>query len=493
MNTFINSLYKESTKKETENKSLSYSSSLSSIVDLFSLGGAYRKRSNEDIARLVLSAWGEDPELTLKCLFYLRDIRGGQGERRIFREGLKALIETVNLTSKEKEKIARIIPEYGRWDDAIVFWDDPKFASIIREQLVKDVNNKKPSLLAKWMPSINTSSNDTKKMARKIAKDIGISERNYRRLISQLRKKLNLVETKMSNREWGNIRYEAVPSQAMNKYRTAFYRHDENRMTKYIEGVLSGDKKINTSTLAPYQIFQETFRYMHSLDKKRLESLDALWNNLPDFVPKGQKAIVVADTSGSMVNPNHLPMSVSLSLALYFAERNKGPFENTFITFSERPDLQRVPENTNLIGKAKSMRKARWEFNTNINAVFDLILDTIQNSEVQPEDVPQTIYIVSDMEFDACVKDKTNFEIAKERFNEAGCKLPNVVFWNADARNDTIPVRYNENGVALVSGTSPSTFKMVVEGELTPEKFMLKVLKSSRYDLVTLELKSGFR
>ncbi len=479
MNTFLNHVDEITTEKLTENGALSYSSSLSSLVDLFALGGAYRSRSVNEIHILVLQAYREDPELTLKCLFYLRDIRGGQGERRFFREGLKVLLDTANLSEEQQFLLAGLIPKYGRWDDVIYFWDYFSFSTIIVKQLALDIMDPtNASLLAKWMPSINASSKETKKMGRKIAKTIGLTEKEYRQVLSNLRKHLNLVEQKMSKNNWSDIKYESVPSQAMKRYKTAFYRHDEDRMDAYLDAVKSGKKKINTSTLAPYQIFHEILTKASTANDTK--ALDTLWNNLPDYVPKNQKAIVVADTSGSMSNPDYVPISVSLSLALYFAERNTGPFENAFITFSANPKLQKISTDLNLEGKLHSMSSADWEFNTDINAVFDLLLQTAKSNKVDEEDMPQTVYIISDMEFDIAIQGKTNFQFAKEKFEEAGYTLPNIVFWNAAARNDTLPVRFDENGVALVSGTSPSIFKMAVENT-TPEEFMLKVLNSERY------------
>ncbi|MFA5395910.1 MAG: DUF2828 family protein, partial [Methanogenium sp.] len=295
-----------------------------------------------------------------------------------------------------------------------------------------------------------------------------------RRTIREIRKKIAAVEEKMSARQWNKIEYSSVPSQAARIYKNAFAKHDEERYNEFIEKAEKGEVKIQAGTLYPYQIY-------NSVQDDYSKTLEALWNQLPDYT-QGKNALVVADVSGSMMGT---PMSVSVSLALYFAERNKGLFKNHFITFSGEPRLQKIMGST-LLDKMNSIERAEWEMNTNIQAVFKLILDTALKNNISEKELPETIYIISDMEFDECCTGKTSFEGIKEKYENAGYKLPNVVFWNVDARSGkNLPVQIGEKGVALVSGFSPVIFKMAVEGK-TPEQVMLDTINSERYNKIIL-------
>lgn len=459
----------------TENAALTHKSTQSDILDLFSMGGALRTRSSEDIQKMISKALAEDFKLGVKCLFYLRDIRGGQGERKTFREGLQVLGAHY---PQELDKLLPLIPEYGRWDD-IFHVTNVDFIELFSNQIEKDLATDKPSLLAKWLPSENTSSIKTRKLARALRKYLGFSSKTYRTILSDLRTKINLIETQISDKKWSEVEYSKVPSKANLKYRKAFRKHDEERYDAYLESVKKGEVKINTATLFPYEIVR---RAMEENDK----TLDVLWDKLPNYVREDDKGIVVADTSGSMCGH---PITVSISLAMYFAERNVGPFKDKFITFSARPELQEVRGNT-LNQKVINLANAHWDMNTNIQAVFNLILSTAVNGKVSKEDLPSTIYIISDMEFDEARygSEKTNFQVIKDKYSAAGFKMPQLVFWNVDSRQSNTPVEQNEEGVILVSGSSPSIFKMVME-KTTPFKFMQSVLNSERYNKIDEVLK----
>lgn len=456
----------------TENEALTFKSTNSDVLDLFSMGGALRKRENMETEKIISKALAEDLMLGIKCLFYLRDIRGGQGERKTFRTGLKILS---NYYPKETEKVIRLIPEYGRFDD-ILYLDNIEIKNFILEEIKKE-----NSLLFKWLPSENSSSKDTKALARALRKYLGFSSKKYRKLLSEKRKNLNLVESKMSSKNWKDIDYERIPSKAMLKYKNAFKKNDEENYEKYIESVEKGEKKINTSTLYPYEIIRDVFNKMYDKHNKILE---VMWNNLPNYVREDDKALVVADVSGSMCG---LPLNVSISLAMYFAERNVGIFKDKFITFSYEPELQEV-KGVDIYQKVHNLNNANWNQNTDIQAVFDLILKTGIKNKVDKKDMPNTIYIISDMEFDSASREETNYEVIKKKYSDAGYEMPVLVFWNVDSRQNNVPVIQNENGVILVSGCSPSIFKMVMERK-APYDFMLSVLNSKRYKPIEDALK----
>ena len=461
-NKFLDSMFTQTSKGLTENGAVTFIRSGCLLLDFFGQAGAMRNNQSEALD-LFKKAYAEDTLKAIKILFYFRDIRGGQGERDLFRNCIQWLGEA---HPEIFNQIVKHIPEYGRWDD--LFFDNDVCFGLILEQLAKDTGSETPSLLAKWLPTINASSPTTKAKARFMAKKLELTEKGYRQAVRAIRKQLEIVEEKMSANKWPDINYSAVPSQAARIYKNAFKKHDDTRYSKFIEKAEAGEVKINASTLYPYQIYK-------SAQSDYSKTLEALWNQLPDYT-MGKNALVVADVSGSMSGD---PMAVSVSLALYFAERNKGQFKDHFITFSGDPRLQRI-SGTTLIDKMNSIERSQWQMNTNIQAVFALILNSAINVQAKPEELPETIYIISDMQFDACCTERTNFEMIKEKYASSGYKLPNLVFWNVDAKGGNLPVQHRESGVALVSGFSPTIFKMAVENK-TPEEVMLETINSERY------------
>lgn len=466
----INALYKETSYGRTENEALTFIRSGSSLLDFYAQAGAMRN-NQEKALDLFKKAFSENQLYAIRILFYLRDVRGGQGERELFRNCLEWLGDIhPNIFSN----IIKYVSEYGRWDD--LFFENEECFKLIKKQIEKDLENDNPSLLAKWLPTINASSPSTKEKAKLIAKSLGMDEIEYRKKIREIRKKIKVVEEKMSSNEWDKIDYSSVPSRASMIYKNAFRKHDEERYEDFIDKAEKGEKKINASTLYPYEIYDRV-----EIDYSK--TLEALWNQLPDYT-QGKNALVVADVSGSM---NGRPMSVSVSLALYFAERNKGQFKDYFITFSRNPRLQKV-QGTKLIDRMNSIERADWDGNTDIEAVFKMILDTANKNNVSSEQMPETIYIISDMEFDCVdgIEDKTIFEDMKEKYYNSGYKIPNIVFWNVDARSgNNLPVQTGETGVAMVSGFSPVIFKIAIENK-TPEQVMLDTINSERYKNIEL-------
>lgn len=491
---FIKELHTNTNKTaRTENGAVSNTSTLNPVLDFFSKAGAMRGREAAAF-ELFQKAFDADPQSAIRVLFYLRDIRGGQGERSVFRYILEQLDEDfVN-------KIVHFIPEYGRWDE--VPFNKFTVENIIAKQLNEDLENMKTgksiSLLAKWMPSENSGKASLIE-ARKVAALLGWtgtpSERNvdettfkrvpnlrtYRKNITALRKHYdNFLERLMSEKRWGEIDYATLPSQAHKKHVKAFLRNDESRYRAYLESVNKGEAKINSGTLFAYQLYDMVNKYGASSDE--VKAADALWKNLPDYT-RGNNALVLADVSGSM---SGFPMSVSVSLALYFAERNVGQFKDYFMTFTSQSRLQKVT-GTTLSAKMRSIESADWHGSTNLQSAFDAILNAAVKGKASEDEMPTTLYIISDMQFDMATghNDKTNFEVMKQKYAAAGYELPHVVFWNANAYgNDSPATMYDEN-VTLISGSNQSAFQYAVEGK-TPMQSMLDILNSDRYNSIVL-------
>lgn len=477
----------------TENGALAFRTTKSDVLDFFATGGAIRERSPESKIALFDRAYQENPLLATRALFYFRDIRGGQGERETFRTLLRYLAETNPAVVRAN---LNLIAEYGRWDDIYALFDtelERDAIKMIGVQLAADLQSERPSLLAKWLKSENASSADSKRLARKTRYVLEMSPRQYRKILSELRQRIGLVEQSLSSKEWGAIQYDKIPSKAGLQYRKAFRRHDNERYTEFLEAVKRGEKKINSGTLYPYEIAEKCGAdygyYYGSRDDVDVEALDALWNALPNYFEgnEGVRGLVVADVSGSM---SGRPMAVSTSLAIYAAERNTGPFAGKYITFTDRPRLITVKQGT-IVDKVRQVMETDVGYNTNVKAVFDLILRTAQKGNLSQEDLPTHLYMVSDMEFDTANSGRANerlFETIDREYKEAGYEMPFLVFWNVNSRNDQQPMSMDQRGFQLVSGCSPSIFQSLLANKaVSAYDLMLEVLNGERYAKIRVE------
>ena len=491
-------LKQESNKTFTENGAATLKTTQSDCLDLFATIGAIRRESDEEIIARFMRAFAEDKDIAMKLLFFARDIRGGLGERKVFRVCLKWL--SYNAPETVRKNLS-YISEYGRFDDLLVLFDTPiekDMLELIREQLRKDIyamnNNEEVSLLGKWLPSVNASNANTIKTAKKIARFLQMDDKGYRKMLTKLRAYIRIIENNLREKDY-TFDYEKQPSKAMFKYRGAFARNDAERYNNFLNRVSSGEAKLNASTLAPYEIVEPCLNeywsrlpFMKDLAEEEKKSLNATWEALPDFGSEAN-ALAIIDTSGSMYcDAKPLPAAVALSLGIYFAEHNTGAFKNHFIEFSREPELIEIKGET-FADKLQYICSFNKVADTNIEAVFDLVLSAAVNNSVPQSELPEKLIIISDMEFNACVKNAgaTNFNNAKAKFEAAGYKLPEVVFWNVASRNRQQPVTKNEQGVALVSGCTPRLFSQVVDGSLaamTPYEFMLDVLGGERYEKI---------
>ncbi len=494
MSNFLNDLedrLDDSQYAMTENGALAFATSGSKLLDFFSNGGALRSRDPASITQVFDNAYAEDALLATKALFYFRDVRGGQGERRTFRIIL-------NHCAKNHPEVAMgnlaLIPEYGRWDDLYAFVDTPledQIWPLIDVQLAEDMNAEKPSLLAKWLPSANASSKNTKRLARKTRNALSMTPAMYRKMLVGLRKKIKLVETTISQNEWGNVEYDKIPSKAGLQYRKAFYRHDGERYQQFLEQVDKGEKKINVGTLYPYDIVKKIIKRNYGRD---INSMNTMWNNLPDYFDGNEvRGLVVADVSGSMAwADDGTPMATSVAMAIYTAEHNSGPFAGKYLTFTDKPHFITVKKNATIEEKVNQVMHTDVGYNTNVKAIFDVILDVAIKGKVSQDELPTHLYIVSDMEFDggefggSNIR-KTLFEEIADEYEAAGYTMPFLVFWNVNSRNDQQPMKMDHRGFQLVSGCSPSIFTSLLSNKVTSAyDLMLEVLNKERYDPIRI-------
>ena len=507
MNDFINGMKKETNFTETENGAVAYKSTLNACLDAFASLAAMKEANEDTIITTFSKALAEDKALAMKLLFYVRDIRGGQGMRRVFRVILKYLAEhQPKLVINNLDNILY----FGRGDDYLCLLDTScrkETSDFILRQLIKDKDAKEHgepcSLLPKWTPSVNASSAETKRYAKMLIKDWGWSEKQYRKNLSELRTYIDVVEKKMSAKEWNNIKYDTVPAKASMNYSDAFYKHDEAGYLKYIEKLASGNAKVNAASLFPVDIVHKGLQY--NLPHKDIVLLDAMWKSLPNYLEgKEETGMCVVDVSGSM---SGTPMEVAISLGMYCADKCRGPFANHFITFSDIPEFVEV-QGKDIVDKVRNIENANWGFNTDLEAVFDLMLNVAIKNHCKPEDMPKKLYIISDMQFDQANSgfrgepNKPFMQVMKQKYINAGYEMPIIVYWNVRASDcGMFQETFEGEQCAMVSGYSPVLFKAIIEGttyeetvtdngevvvkeKLNPMDVMLNTLNSERYSCV---------
>ena len=506
---FLDALKNENNMAYTENGAEALSSTLNHCLDAFGSLGAMKLASEEMILDIFKSAFAEDKKTAMRLLFYIRDIRGGQGMRRVFRIIVKWLAD--NYPEFIKNNLNNFA-EFGRWDDLFVLFDTElknDALEVISRQLFTDIDSlhrgESISLLPKWLASENASSERTKELAKTIRTYLGWRSRTYRKVLSSLRAYSNVVEVKMSANEWEKIDYSAVPGKASLNYSNAFANHDGDR---YID-FLSNATDLNANALFPVDIIHNVLKKYWKCSAKDRILLDKMWNSLPNYLEgKEETGICMVDTSGSM---SGTPYEVALSLGIYCADKCKGPFKNHFITFSYEPNLVELVGD-DIVEKVSNIRCINAG-NTDIEAAFQLILDAAVKNNTPAEDMPSKLYIISDMQFDYArgedlqwytekKPNQTFMDKMRTRFENHGYKLPTIVYWNVRASKcGMFQQKFDGEDCAIVSGYSSSLFKSVIEGtvvveeknengekvvreKIDPMTVMMNTLYKERYDCI---------
>lgn len=502
MNEFLKQMKRETNFTLTENQGITHKSTLSDCLDFFAMGGSMRNRSDEDVVLMFRKAYKENPLIAMRLLFYFRDIRGGQGERRLFRVITKDLEEN---NPKVLKKNLKYISEFGRWDDLIELAYkgsnvEKEIVSIISNQLKQDISDmnkgKSISLLAKWMPSLGASSCETVKKAKYWTKKLKMSPKKYRKTLVRLRKYIDIVETKMAKNEWNEIEFDKLPSKAGMKYRKAFERHCGDRYSDFMS---SKETTVNANTLYPYEIVEKAInvsrnRTYRDNRKTEVNTINKYWENQKDYFDgKSCNLLPVVDTSASMWGT---PINVAISIGLYCAERNKNVFEGHYISFSREARLIEC-EGIDFVDKVRRIYNSNLCENTNIESVFDLILRIAINNKLSQDEIPQNIVIISDMEFDEGTRGyswqrggrqrpvtETLMESIAKEWKHYGYEMPHLIYWNVDARQNNIPM-IGKGRISYVSGFSPSIFETILTGK-TGYELMLETVNKDRYECITV-------
>lgn len=449
----------------THNGAVTHSTSLNYCVDMFFLGGAARTMDEKSITVLFERAFAQDSNLAVKLLFWARDARGGAGERRFF----QVIMKHIGVNYPEVfDQLMVLVPEFGYWKDVFVI-EKPNNNNL---NWLEDKLNSNDGLLAKWFP---------RKGPWFVAmhKYLKITPKEFRKKLVELTK---VVETQMCKNDWAGIEYAHVPSVAMNRYRKAFYKHDAERMQAYIDKVKSGEAKINASVLFPHELYQAMRR------GENASAIEAQWENLPDYMEGTTERILpVCDVSSSM---NGLPMEVSIALGIYISERNKGIFKDAFITFDDNPTMEYL--SGTLGQRMRQLLNAKWGGSTNLQATFDLVLNSAIRENLSPEEMPTKLLIISDMEFNEADgghrHPQTNLDVIRSKYAQSGYAMPEIVFWNVNGRLGNSPAQVHDKGIGLVSGFSPSILKSILKGKVYgPEQLMLDTVMTERYARVKID------
>lgn len=488
---YLNNLKEATDYKLTENGAIAHSSTGSYLYDLFSLGGAYRSRSDEDCIVLFKNAFNEDSIYALKCLFYLRDILEGQGERRFFRVVMKYM---ANTEAARIRPLLEYVPEFGRWDDLYVFVDTPLAEdafNLMKKQLALDVSCKTPSLLAKWLKSENTSSQESRILGNLTRIHFGMSHKQYRKTLSILRERIKVLERLMSANRWDEIEFDKIPSKAGIKYKNAFARRDIIK-AKYEAFAKDTNTKVNAKALYPYEVVRAAINYYarHCDNTNRL-MVNKYWDNLSDYFEGASfNGLAVVDTSGSMTwgGDSVRPIDIAISLGLYCADKAKGPFHGYYVSFASRPQLI-ATEGADFCDKVKRIYQTNLCDNTNLEATFDLLLNTALRNHTPQDEIPENLIVISDMEIDAARGYYTHnsntpealMESIHKKWEQYGYKMPKLIYWNVNARNNTI-LDKSEN-VSYVSGASPVIFQQIMSGK-TGFDLMIDKLNNERYNCI---------
>ena len=477
MNTLLAAM--QTKDSHTENGMVTNSTSLNNCVDLFFQIGAMRGQDKTRLINAFTKAFGENPLTAIRLLFWARDIRGGAGERQIFKDIMTYL---ANNRSEVMRKNIALIPEFGRWDDVLVLFGTPleKDALALIAKGLEDKNG----LCAKWMPRPNVASREAKRQANTLRKYLCLEPKAYRKLLVE---NSRTVEQLMCSNNWSAIEYSKLPSKAMSNLMKAFSKNDLTRFQAYLASLEKGEVKINAGAIFPYDVIK-------NMINGNVSGANSQWNALPNYMSETEERILpLVDVSGSMNtsvgdNPNLNVMTVAISLGLYLSERNIGPFKDAFVTFSESPQL--ITVNGSLSERYNQMKRSPWGGSTNLGACFNLILNKAVQGKVPASEMPTMFIIFSDMEFNQADShwNHTAQEMIESKFAKAGYEMPKIVYWNLASRGDkNKPVKFDKNGTCLVSGFSPSLLKSMLGGEeITPLSMMSKVIDSERYACVTV-------
>lgn len=493
-------------KTTTWNGDTSYTTTNDPRLDLF-FSGLVRMCNDDKLNNMVSLSWSKYPEDTVKLIIHSRDCRSGKGEKKVSYSAMLWLRKNKPLTYIMN--LSKFL-EYGCFKDLLQLaalaqthnleplGADENYIELelLAEYLKDDIEKYNKygekshiSLASKWAPSegkhFDINYGFVEELLGIIYPEITLKEskKKYRKMLSTLRSHLNIIEKLTTEGKWDKIEYEKVPSKAHRLLRKAFLKHAPNEYGEYLNNLKLGKVKINITGTHPHELVKTYLFNNQNID----ETIEGQWKALVDRVKeKGSlsNTIAISDVSGSMTCNNSLPLSVSIALGILIAQCSSGIFNNKLISFSESPQIHSL-KGDNLRELISYTERMDWGMRTNLDAVFNLLLNMANLTNLDSNNMIKNIVIISDMQFDSAVFDKklTCFQRARKSFTDAGYELPRVVFWNVNGTIESIPVQTHDSGSILVSGFSSELLKDLIENGFNtdPIGFLLSVI--SKYDV----------
>jgi len=450
----------------------------------------------ENLKQNMNKALDENLVDAIVLAFNIRDCRGGKGERDNGRKLFDFLMKNKPLYFR---RVLHLIPEYGRWDDLLFLLKEPSserenILEFLSSQLKKDKQlmweGKPISLCAKWCPSEGDSDDRKYKLVDMICNHMKITPRQYRtEYTTPLRSYLNVVERLMCSGKWDDIDLSKVPSCAIKRLKKAFEKHIPDIFNEWKDGLKEGKTTVKAKQLFPYEIVKE-IRERHG---QHDDVSEAQWKVLEDELRKSgvlERSVVVVDMSGSMESPNYLPIDNAIALGLMVSSVVTGEFHNHVISFADNPQFLKLEDGT-IASRYNQINRLEVGYSTDIQKVFELILERGKAAGLTDADMPKKIWIISDMQFnDNCnIRGTTNFEAIEEKYSNSNFTRPEIVFWNVNGKITDYPVSVDDNGTCLVSGFSPSILKSILTtSEFSSVGILRTELDSDRYKQVRMAL-----
>jgi hypothetical protein len=535
-----------------------YSGSGNSLLDLSVL--LVRGADQQRIEPLFLQALKDNDEDAFVLAFQTRDIRGGKGERALF----KMLFATA-LKARPQLALAvlDLVPEYGCWRD-LFSMNIPQVLEMAANQLLADAKSEdKPiSLCAKWAPREGKDTEGAKALAAVLfPEEKRLSERlkRYRKLVAGLNRRLDTTEIKMCDRKFADIEPAKVPGLCLQKHMRAFLNEDLKRsqvlrnpddkdrmdcrehFQEHFKKAAEGKTKVNGSkTLYPHEVIKKlntlTSRAYQqaapvqsvvepSVDERN--ALVAVWNGMvADAKALGGlgRTIAMCDFSGSMQSSNcgDTPYWVSMAMGLLISELTSAEFKDTFLTFDSNPMWQSLPQG-DIYTRMSSIGRVGQGTSTDFQKAMDLVLATLKEKRVRPSEEPKDLIVITDMAWDQAIGSdmtshytghsyrhvvktspwQTHIQMIREAFKRAGEDMwgtpwtpPRIVIWNVAATCTDFHATADTEGVIMLSGWSPSLFKVLTEEGArvqNPMEALRIILDSERYDLVRERLREVSR
>ena len=453
-------------------------------LDLFTQ--LVRGLNKNDLINYLDKSWDLSKLKTLAIIFNCRDRLKGKKEKEISNYCILWLKQYHN--NIYKKHILIYINEYGCWNDLNYIIKKSKNNNyeykIFAEQLKKDKellnNGENISLCSKWVISANNKK--VIKIARHLFDDIKNYQERYRKeFITPLRKKLDIIETKLCNKTWDQIEYSKVPAKALSIYKKSFIRNDRDKYQLFLNDVSENKIKLKISGLLPHEIIK---KYYDSNLEDIDETLELEWRAFVDLYKNNDYfngIIPIVDVSGSMFDRSSSvkPIYVSIALGLLISELNSGYLHNKIMTFSIIPVFINI-EGETLRDKIKSIVRAPFGLNTNFLNIADLI---ISKSLSDTSFIYKKIICLTDMQFDAAnsINENENrniHNIFMNKFKNNNLEIPELIYWNLSGKYNNFPIDESYENTSIVSGFSEQLLTVILNNDkINPLSLMDQILE----------------